>query len=162
MQQQTHSLCREPFWIHSSANMFNNRSPLLSSVFEVWLFLGFPSKMFHFFVVFCHLASFLKSCRSQLFCQGFCSSKTDFSGTTLMRPSHRFHGDSHKTVKFPLFQKSCGGCSATVRDTFSNGTSFLSKVNLSFLVNSASLWILLSKHTAPLCRRMPTHRLLNK
>lgn len=28
-----------------------------------------------------------------------------FSGATLMRPSPRFHGDSHKTVKFPVFQK---------------------------------------------------------
>lgn len=64
---------------------------------------------FYFILFFCH------------------SSKTDFSGSTLMRPSRRLHGDSHKTVKFPLFQKSCGGCSPTVRDTFSNGTSFLSK-----------------------------------
>lgn len=158
MQQQTHSLCQEPFWIRSSANMFNNRSPLLSSVFEVWLSFRFSSKTCHCFVVFlCGLASFQKkSCRSQLFflffCQGFCSSKTYFSGTTLMRPSHRFHGDSHKTVKFPVFQKILWwGCSPTVRDTFSKSMSFLSKVNLSFLVNSASLWILFYQNTQLHC-----------
>lgn len=44
--------------------------------------------------------------------QGFCfcsyqkgGKRFLFSGTTLMRPSHRFHGDSHKTVKLPVFQK---------------------------------------------------------
>lgn len=77
----------------------------------------FPSKTYHSFgVVFCHLVSFKVVLVSAFYSSFFFSPpKTDFSGTTLMRPSHRFHGDSHKTVKFPLFQKSCGGCSATVR-----------------------------------------------
>lgn len=63
------------------------------------------------------------------------------SGAPLMRPSRRFHGDSHKTVKFPVFQnkkkrkKSCRvkgggggwGCSSTVRSRFSKSVSFLSE-----------------------------------
>lgn len=35
MQQQTHRLCQEPFWIRSSANTFSDRGAPTSSVFEV-------------------------------------------------------------------------------------------------------------------------------
>lgn len=52
------------------------------------------------------------------------SPKTDFSGFALMRPSHRFHGDSHKTVRFPVLKRRRKknlqwGCSPNVRDAAS-------------------------------------------
>lgn len=78
-----------------------------------------------------------------------------FSGATLMRPSCRFHGDSHKTVKFPVFQNKTNkkslvgwrvvvgvGCSSTVRSRFSKSASFLSEGEtfiVFFSVKSAAL-----------------------
>lgn len=115
------------------------------------LFLKFDSVLdFQAKRVTALLFSFQKSCCSQLFffffCQGFCSSKTDFSGTTLMRPSHRFHGDSHKTVKFPVFQKSCGGGVLQLSQTrFQRACRCFQRWTFHFLVNSAGLWILFIK-----------------
>lgn len=140
MQQQTHSLCQEPFWICSSANV------LTVTVFICLLFWTLhiskqSASCFVVFFSFCHLTSFKITQVPALFLfsfssfffffRGFVPPKQIFSGTTLMRPSLRFHGDSRKTVKFLLFKKSWEGCSATVRATFSNGTSFPSKVNYS-------------------------------
>lgn len=137
MQQQTHSLCQEPFRSHSSANMFSNHCARLSSVFEVWLGFGFSGKrvtalLFPFVVLKNHagLSFFFFFPSPTLYVRCFVPlpppsplppQTADFSGTTLMRPSHRFHGDSHKTVKFPLFKKKSWrwGCSPTVRDTAS-------------------------------------------
>lgn len=114
------------------------------------LFLKFDSVLdFQAKRVTALLFSFQKPCRSQLFfffCQGFCSSKTDFSGATLMRPSHRFHGDSHKTVKFPVFQKSCGGGVLQLSQTrFQRACRCFQRWTFHFLVNSAGLWILFIK-----------------
>lgn len=137
------------FRIRSSANMLNNRSPLPSSVFEVWFFFFFSdfqakcnTPLLLLGVFFLPFSSFYNHAGLSFFfffVRGFCSSVTDFSGTTLMRPSHRFHGDSHKTVKFPLFQKSYGGvfCNCQ-RHVLERRVASFSKVNLSFLVNSAS------------------------
>lgn len=78
------------------------------------------------------------------------SPKTDFSGFALMRPSHRFHGDSHKTVRFPVLKRgrkkklAVGVFSDCQRRGFKERCHFFQKVNLSLLPNSATSWILLS------------------
>lgn len=70
--------------------------------------------------------------------QGICSSKNDFSATTLMRTSHRFHSDSHKTVKFFALSKNLAGCVLQLSKAyFQTAHGLPSKVNPPFLVNSA-------------------------
>lgn len=145
-QRQTHRLCQEPFRIRGSANTLSDGGAPTSSVFEVRL--GFlDSQPTHLppslplrkkkqkrcsFVV--SLCGFKKNGAGlsvfPSLCQVFCAPpsrapKTDFSGSALMRPSHRFHGDSHKTVRFPRLKKKRKkknlqwGCSPTVRDAAS-------------------------------------------
>lgn len=91
---QRQSQRRESSRICCSANVFDNLSPPASEV-QLW----FSSKTSPL-CIFIYLTF-----------KGFCSCQKNkrgagvFFGATLMRPSLRFHGDSHKTVKFPVFQK---------------------------------------------------------
>lgn len=170
MQQQTHSLCQEPFWIRSSANMFNNRSPLLSSVFEVWLSFRFSSKTCHCFVVFlCGLASFQKkSCRSQLFFLFF------LSGVLFLQNIFFWYYPNETLSPFPWRQsQNCQVSSLSknlVVGVFSNCQRHVFKEHVvsfkgePFIFGEFSQFVnpFLSKHTASLRRRMPTQRLLNK
>lgn len=119
---QRQSPRQESSWICGSANVFGNLSPSASEVQ-----LRFSRKMSPL-CIFIYLSF-----------KGFCSYQKKggrggyFSGATLMRPSPRFHGDNHKTVKFPVFQTKKtlsgggggGGCSSTVRGSFSKSVSFL-------------------------------------
>lgn len=100
---------------------------LVTSVLPLLLSQDSPAKCCHFAYLFIYLSRVFVPTKKRREGGGY------FSGATLMRPSPRFHGDSHKTVKFPVFQKKKtlsgggggGGCSSTVRGSFSKSMSFL-------------------------------------
>lgn len=158
MQQKTRSLCQEPFWIRSSTNMFNNHSLLL---LKSNFFSRFPSKMYH------RLGSFKIVPVSAFFVRGFCSSKK--------KKKNRFFWCYPNETLSPFPWRQSQSCQVSTLSkilwgVFCNCQRHIFKRHIaSFKRWSFHFWWIqpvcesfLSKHTAPLCQRMPMCRLLNK